>query len=431
MLQDKALLMVVELLEPEDFYIDRHKVIFEAAATLFEQQYPHDLVSVTDWLRDRNRLERAGGEAYLNQLTDVIPFTGMVEHHANIIRQKAILRRLIQSSNEVAARCYDAPDDIDALVDRAEQTIFEVAQSRKKQGPVSAAACAEAVGARIDWLMQHRGKVTGVSTGLRDLDRITCGLQKTDLIVVGARPSMGKSALMMGFVKAASVEKNLVSLIFSLEMSHEQLAMRMVSAEAGIDSQRIRTGDIDDEAKKRIDWARKKIARGSFYIDDTIGITVLEMKAKARRLKSEHGLDLVVVDYLQLMQGRAGSENRNQEISGISRALKIMAKELDVPVVALSQLNRSLESRTDKRPMMSDLRESGAVEQDSDVIMFIYRDEKYHPCTCDGDCICGRRGAAELIIGKQRNGPTGTVEAVWLGETTQFADKSWRDRNGH
>ncbi len=425
LIQDKALLKVVELLQPEDFYLERHKVIFDTLVTLFEQQAPHDSVSVTDFLRDRNRLEKAGGATYLSELTQVIPFTGMLVHHANIIRQKAVLRRLIQTSSELAARCYDAQGDIDALIDRAEQAIFEVAQSRKKQGLISARVAADAVGKKIDWLMEHRAKVTGVSTGLRGLDKMLCGLQKSDLIVIGARPSMGKSALMMGFVEAVSVEKNFVSLIFSLEMSHEQLAMRMVSAMSGVDSQRIRTGDIDAEAKKRLDWARKKVAGASFYIDDTVGISVLEMKAKARRLKSEHDLGLVVVDYLQLMQGRSESGNRNQEISEISRSLKIMAKELDVPVVALSQLNRSLESRTDKRPMMSDLRESGAIEQDCDVIMFIYRDEKYNPCTCTEQCLCGRRGAAELIIGKQRNGPTGTVEVVWLGETTQFVDK-WR-----
>ena len=431
MLQDKALLMVVELLQPEDFYSNAHRVIFDALVSLFERQEPHDLLSVTNLLHDQNRLEKAGGKDYITQLTDVIPFTGMLEHHAKIIRQKAVLRRLIQSSNEVAARCYDAEgDDIDKLIDRAEQTIFEVAQSRKKQGPIPASVCAEEVRRRIDWLIEHRGKVTGIPTGLRELDKMLCGLQKSDLILVAARPGMGKTVLGIDMIRAVSVERNFVSLIFSLEMSHEQLAMRMVSSMAGVDSQRIKTGDIDSNAKDRIDLALKMVAKSRFYIDDTAGISVLEIRAKARRLKSEHDLGLIVIDYTQLMQGRSESGNRNQEISEISRSLKIMAKELNVPVVALSQLNRSLESRTDKRPILSDLRDSGSLEQDADIVIFIYRDEKYHPCTCDDYCRCGRRGAAELIVAKHRNGPTGTVEAVWLGETTQFVDK-WRYGDEH
>lgn len=425
MIQDQALLKVVELLVPEDFYRESHRVLFEAMLILFEQGQSHDLITVSSYLSDQNRIEKAGGSAYITQLTQIIPFVGTLVHHARIIREKAVLRRLIQTSTELAARCYDAQGDIDKLVDRAEQAIFEVAQSRKKQGLISARVAADAVGKKIDWLMEHRGKVTGVSTGLRDLDKILCGLQKSDLILVAARPGMGKTVLGMDLIRAASVEKKLVSLIFSLEMSHEQLAMRMVSTISGVDSQRIKTGDIDIKAKERLDWARKKVAESSFFIDDTAGITVLEMRAKARRLKVERSLDLIVVDYTQLMQGRSESGNRNQEISEISRALKIMAKELDVPVVALSQLNRSLDSRTDRRPILSDLRDSGSLEQDADIVIFIYRDEKYNPCTCAEQCLCGRRGAAELIIAKHRNGPTGMVEVVWLGETTQFVDK-WK-----
>jgi len=425
MVQEQTLLKVVELLAPDDFYREGHRIVFEAMLSLFEKGQPHDLITVSNLLRDQNRLEKAGGYAYISQLTEVIPFVGTLVHHAHIIRQKSVLRKLIQTSVEVAARCYDAQDNIDALVDKAEQSIFEIAQARKKQGLIPARVAADAVRKKIDWLMEHRGKVTGISTGLRDLDRITCGLQKSDLILIAARPGMGKTVLGVDLIRAASVEKNLVSLIFSLEMSYPQLAMRMVSSEAGVDSQRIKTGDIDPKARERIDWAIKKVAGSSFYIDDTVGITVLEMRAKARRLKAERGLGLIVIDYTQLMQGRSESGNRNQEISEISRSLKIMAKELDVPVVALSQLNRSLESRTDKRPILSDLRESGSLEQDADIVIFIYRDEKYNPCTCADQCLCGRRGAAELIVSKHRNGPTGTVEVVWLGETTQFVDK-WR-----
>ncbi|WP_417911917.1 replicative DNA helicase [Candidatus Electronema sp. TJ] len=357
LLQDKALLKVVELLQPEDFYLDRHKVIFEAAVTLFEQQAPHDLVSVTDWLRDHNRLEKAGGSVYLTQLTEVIPFTGMLAHHAGIIRQKAILRRLIQTSSELAARCYDAQGDIDALVDRAEQAIFEVAQSRKKQGFEPMSRIVPKAFDRVTRLSERKEHVTGVATGYDELDRMTAGLQPSDLVILAARPSMGKTSLAMNIVQTAAAINKIPTAVFSLEMSAEQLALRMLCSVGKVDAQRIRTGHLFKEDWSKLTRGTGILSEAPIYIDDTAGLTVLEMRAKARRLKSEYGLGLVVVDYLQLMQGRSGSENRNQEISEISRSLKAMAKELDVPVLALSQLNRSLESRTDKRPMMSDLRE--------------------------------------------------------------------------
>ena len=421
MLQDKALLMVVELLAPEDFYLDAHKIIFAALVSLFERQDPHDLLSVTNLLRDQNRLERAGGEAYLNQLTDVIPFTGMVEHHAKIIRQKAMLRRLIQSSNEVAARCYDAQDDIDALVDRAEQTIFEVAQSRNKQGFEPMAKIVPRAFDRVTRLAERKEHVTGVATGFHELDRMTAGLQPADLIILAARPSMGKTAFSLNIVQHAAMNNKVPTAVFSLEMSAEQLALRMLCSFGKVDSQRIRTGRLMDDDWPRLTRATGMLTSLPVHIDDTPGLTVLEMRAKARRLKAEHDLGLVVVDYLQLMQGHSRSENRNQEISDISRSLKAMAKELDVPVLALSQLNRSLESRTDKRPMMSDLRESGALEQDADVIMFIYRDEVYNKSPDNPN-----KGLAEVIIGKQRNGPTGVVNLTFIGEHTCFDNLSNR-----
>jgi replicative DNA helicase len=357
LLQDRALLRVVELLQPEDFYLDRHKVIFDAAVTLFEQQAPHDLVSVTDWLITHNRLEKAGGSVYLSQLTEVIPFTGMLVHHAGIIRQKAVLRRLIQTSSELAARCYDAQGDIDKLVDRAEQAIFEVAQSRKKQGFEPMSRIVPKAFDRITRLSQRREHITGVATGYAELDRMTAGLQPSDLIILAARPSMGKTSLAMNIVEHATVANKVPTAVFSLEMSAEQLALRLLCSVGKVDAQRVRTGHLVDQDWPKLTRATGMLTESPIFIDDTAGITVLEMRAKARRLKSEHDLGLVVVDYLQLMQGRSGSENRNQEISEISRSLKAMAKELDVPVLALSQLNRSLESRTDKRPMMSDLRE--------------------------------------------------------------------------
>jgi replicative DNA helicase len=422
LLQDKALLKVVELLQPEDFYRDSHKIIFDALVTQFERQEPHDVITVTNHLRDQNRLEKAGGAAYLTELTQVIPFTGMLVHHANIIRQKAVLRRLIQTSAEMTARCYDAQGDIDTLVDRAEQAIFEVAQSRKKQGFQPMAKIVPKAFDRVTRLSERKEHITGVATGYEELDRMTAGLQPSDLIILAARPSMGKTSLAMNIVQTASAINKVPTAVFSLEMSAEQLALRMLCSVGRVDAQRIRTGHLFKEDWPKLTRATGILTEAPIYIDDTAGITVLEMRAKARRLKAECDLGLVVVDYLQLMQGRSGSENRNQEISEISRSLKAMAKELDVPVVALSQLNRSLESRTDKRPMMSDLRESGAIEQDADVIMFIYRDEVYNKAENNPN-----KGIAEIIVGKQRNGPTGMIRLTFLGEHTMFENYTDRE----
>ncbi|MCW5206704.1 replicative DNA helicase [Desulfobulbus sp. F5] len=357
MIQEQALLKVVELLAPDDFYREGHRIVFGAMLSLFEKGQPHDLITVSNLLRDQNRLEKAGGYAYISQLTEVIPFVGTLVHHAHIIRQKSVLRKLIQTSVEVAARCYDAQDNIDALVDKAEQSIFEIAQARKKQGFESMARIVPKAFDRVTRLSQRKEHITGVATGYEELDRMTAGLQPSDLIILAARPSMGKTAMAMNIVQTASVINKIPSAVFSLEMSSEQLTLRMLCAVGKVDAQRVRTGRLIESDWPKLIRATGMLTDSPIYIDDTAGLTVLEMRAKARRLKSEHDLGLVVVDYLQLMQGRSGSENRNQEISEISRSLKAMAKELDVPVVALSQLNRSLESRTDKRPMMSDLRE--------------------------------------------------------------------------
>jgi replicative DNA helicase len=420
LIQEKSLLKVAELLSPEDFYRDSHKLIYAAALSLFERSDPHDLVMVTSLLQDQNRLEQVGGIQYLYQITDVIPFTGTLVHHARVIREKAILRRLIQTSTELAARCYDAQGDIDRLVDRAEQAIFEVAQSRKKKNLTVASDVAAIGRASINAFVANKGRITGVSTGLRELDRMTHGLQPSSLVVIAARPSMGKTTLLMDIIRAASINNKLSSLFFSIEMPVNELALRMISSVSGINSEEIKNGCLDNHDIKAIDRAVSVISGGNYLIDDTVSITALEMRAKARRVKSERGLDLVAVDYLQLMQGNG--DNRNLEISEITRSLKIMARELDVPVIALSQLNRSLESRTDKRPMMSDLRESGAIEQEADIVLFIYRDEVYNKSPDNPD-----RGTAELIIAKHRNGPTGTVKVGFNGATTQFLNLSWRD----
>ncbi len=421
LIQDKALLKVIDLLQPGDFYRDAHKTIYAAMMALFDKHEPHDLITVTGLLSDQNKLEDVGGAAYLASLTDIIPFTGTLVHHARIIRKKSILRRLIQTSTEVAARCYDAQDDIDTLVDEAEKTIFEIAHSKKGEGFQPMSSVVPKAFDRINRLFDKQEHITGVATGYDELDRMTAGLQPAEMIILAARPSMGKTALAMNIVQHAAMIGKVPVAVFSLEMSVESLALRMLCSLGPIDSQRIRTGRLIDSDWPKLTRATGMLSEAPIYIDDTPGLTVLEMRAKARRLKSEQDLGLIVVDYLQLMQGKSSSENRAQEISDISRSLKAMAKELNVPVIALSQLNRSLENRTDKRPQLADLRESGAIEQDADVIMFIYRDEVYN--RAEGN---PNRGLAEIIVGKQRNGPTGVIKLSFLGEYTRFENYSNR-----
>lgn len=415
LLQDKSLVKVIEILQPDDFYREAHKNIFQALLQLFDNREPHDLITVTNLLSDQNKLEQIGGPAYLASLTDVIPFSGTLVHHANIIREKSILRKLIQTSHEVAARCYQEQDDIDTLVDDAEQTIFEIASTKKTQGFQAMSKIVPRAFERIEKLFERKEQITGVATGFTELDHMTAGLQPSDLIILAGRPSMGKTALAMNMVQHAAVVDKVPVAVFSLEMSMDQLALRMLCSIGRIDSQRIRTGKLQPRDWPNLTRATGMLSDTQIFIDDSPGMSVLEMRAKARRLKSEHDLGMVVIDYLQLMRGRGNIENRAQEISEISRSLKAMAKELDVPVIALSQLNRSLESRPDKRPKLADLRESGAIEQDADVIVFIYRDEVYRPAEDNPD-----RGIAEIIVGKQRNGPIGTVKLTFLAEYTSF-----------
>ncbi len=419
LIQDQSLVKIVEILAAEDFYRDSHKVIYEAMVSLFEKREPHDLITVNSLLSDQNKLERVGGSAYLASLADVIPFTGTLVHHAHIIREKAILRRLIQTSSEVAASCYEAQDDIETLVDKAEKTIFEIAQARKKQGFEAMSKIVPKAFDRITKLSDRKEHITGIATGYAELDRMTAGLQPSDLIILAGRPSMGKTALAMNIVQNVAVSNKIPVAVFSLEMSMEQLALRMLCSLGRIDSQRIRTGRLREADWPNLTRATGYLSESPIFIDDSAGVSVLEMRAKARRLKSEHNLGMVVVDYLQLMQGKPGIDNRTQEISDISRSLKAMAKELDVPVIALSQLNRTVETRPNKRPQLSDLRESGAIEQDADVIIFIYRDEVYNKAEDNPD-----RGTAEIIVGKQRNGPIGTVKLSFLADITTFVSYS-------
>ena len=422
LLQQGALIKVIEYLIADDFYRDAHRTIFAAMVELFERNEPQDLITVTNILKDKNKIDAIGGPAYLASLTDIVPVLANIGYYGKIIRQKSILRRLIQTSSEIAARCYEEQDDIDSLIDDAEQTIFEISRSKSGQGFQALSKIIPNTFKALEKRFERKELITGVPTGYDEFDRLTAGLQPSDLIILAGRPSMGKTALAMNMARNAAAQQNVAVAIFSLEMSEEQLALRMLCSESRVNSQDLRTGFIKDRDWPKLTKAAGDLSEARIFIDDTPSISVLEMRAKCRRLKTEHDIGLVVVDYLQLMQGRRSAERREQEISEISRSLKAMAKELHVPVMALSQLNRGLENRPDKRPKLSDLRESGAIEQDADIICFIYRDEVYNQAEDNP-----HKGIAEVIIGKQRNGPTGKVELTFLKEYTTFENYINRD----
>jgi replicative DNA helicase len=427
LLKEHSLGTVLEILKPDHFYRQTHRLIFEAMIQLFEKNEPQDLITVTNQLKNNNKLDEVGGAAYLAMLTSMVPVTANLTHYARIIHQKAILRGLIQVNTEIASRCYDEQGDIDTLVDEAEQAIFDIASSKSGQGFTSMSQAIPTAFKTIERLFERKELITGTATGYVEMDKMTAGLQPSDLIILAGRPSMGKTALAMNIAQHAALVNKVGVGIFSLEMSHEQLVMRLLCSVGRIDSQRIRTGKLLPDDWPKLTRAVGMLENAPIYIDDTPAIDVLEMRAKVRRLATQHNIGMILVDYLQLMRGRSSSENRTQEISEISRALKAMAKELKIPVLALSQLNRGLESRTDKRPMMSDLRESGAIEQDADVICFIYRDEVYNKSADNPD-----KGIAEIIIGKQRNGPTGTFKLTFLKEFTLFENMShYEEPLGH
>ncbi len=419
LLSDHSLSTVLELLVSNDFYKDNHKIIFEAMILLFEKNEPQDILTVSNQLKDFNQLEQAGGIGYLSTLTSIVPVTANLFHYAKIIRQKAVLRNLISVNTDIASRCYEEQGDIDTLVDEAEQAIFEIARSKSDKSFVPLKSIVPEAFKTVEMLFGRKEQITGVPTGFPELDKMTAGFQPSDLIILAGRPSMGKTAFAMNIAQNAAIFQNTGIAVFSLEMSKEQLTMRLLCSTGLVDSQRVRTGRLHDDDWPKLSRAVGMLTEAPIYIDDTPAISVLEMRAKVRRLAAQYPLGMIIVDYLQLMRGRNSTENRTQEISEISRSLKAMAKELKVPVVALSQLNRSLESRPDKRPMMSDLRESGAIEQDADVICFIYRDEVYNKAEDNPS-----KGIAEIIIGKQRNGPTGTVKLTFIKEHTMFENLS-------
>lgn len=404
---------IINTLNPEDFYLNAHKVIYEGLVSLFDKNEPQDLITINHFLKKNNKLETSGGPAYLASLSDQVPLASNLVYYAKIVREKSILRQLIATTSEIGIRCYEEQDEVEKLLDEVEQTIFDISRDQGDKYFQPLNKIISSTFEKVTVLAERKELITGVPTGFEQLDKMTSGLQPSDLIIMAGRPSMGKTALAMNMVQNTALNHNVGVAVFSLEMSDTQLGLRLLCAQSRVDSHDLRTGFIKDQDWPKLTRAAGELSNASIFIDDTPSLSVLEMRAKARRLKSEHNIGLVVVDYLQLMRGKA--ESREQEISEISRSLKAMAKELDIPVIALSQLNRGLESRTDKRPQLADLRESGAIEQDADVICFIYRDEVYNKSEDNP-----KKGLAELIIGKQRNGPTGTVELAFIGKYTTF-----------
>lgn len=414
LLQDKAIEKIIDLVEPEDFYRKNNKIIFATICELFDREEPHDLVTVTNALRKSGKLDNAGGAKRLTELTDVIPFTGMLIHHAKIIKEKSVLRQIINISSNHTEMCYACQhDDVSEILDRSQREILGISINQGGSDWDSGEKVINDAFLKTVEMSKNNSMVTGVPSGFTDLDRMTSGFQPGDMVVLAGRPSMGKTALCMNFARSSKVPVA----IFSLEMSKQQMGTRLISDIARVDSMKLRNGTgISEEEWRRLENAKKVSSNIEIHIDDTPSLSILEMRARARSIKKNKGVGLIIIDYLQLMTG-SSKEGRVQEVSAISRGVKAMAKELDVPVIALSQLNRSLESRTDKRPILSDLKESGSIEQDADVVMFIYRDEVYNKAKDNPNL-----GLAELIVGKQRNGPIGTVGLAWLPQFCTYTN---------
>ena len=416
MLLDKsAITTAVEIIHAEDFYYDSHKAIFEGILRLYNKNEPADMITLSDFLKKSGQLEAVGGYTYLGRLTSGAGAVSNTEAYANIIKEKSTLRALIRAGNEIVEDSYSDEDDVGSIIEKAEKTIFDITQDNQRGGLTSMEAVMVDTFGVMQQRSENKGGLTGLTTGFIDLDRKTSGMQKADLVLLAARPSMGKTALMVNIATNAALKANATVAMFSLEMSRNQLSQRILSSLSHVDLMKIISGDLATEEWTKVIETMTYLNEMAIYIDDTAAITPLEVKAKCRRLKAEKGLDLVVIDYLQLMEVGGRAESRQQEISAISRQLKGIAKELDVPVIALSQLSRAPEMRADHRPILSDLRESGAIEQDADIVMFLYRDEYYNPDT-------DKQGLGELIIAKHRNGPTGTVELLFKGEYTKFVN---------
>ena len=417
LLENEALNRVLEVIREGDFYRESHRTIFSAFLELYERSEPADLITLSEVLKKREEFEAVGGIEYLNSLVNSVATAANITYYAKIIKEKSILRKLINRATEIISQGYADSGDVDEFLDRAERSIFEISEDRVRPSFFPIKDIIKSSFKTIEKLYEKRQLITGVPTGFTRLDELTSGLQPSDLIIVAGRPSMGKTAFALNIAQHAAIQGGTPSAIFSLEMAKEQLALRMLCSEAKVDAHRLRGGFLGEADWPKLTRAAGNLSEAPIFIDDTPGLTALEMRAKSRRLKAEKKLGLVIVDYLQLMRGRAASDNREQEISDISRSLKALAKELTVPVIALSQLNRRVEERGDKRPQLADLRESGAIEQDADVIIFLYREEIYNRSE-------NNKGKAEIIIGKQRNGPTDKFELAFLDRYTCFENLS-------
>ena len=413
----EAIVQVADFLFPEDFYRDAHRTVYEVILQLYERHEPADFITICDELERLGRLEDVGGASYITSLINQVPTSGNVEYYGRIVERTAVLRRLIHAAGQIAAVAYEE-GDAEVALDKAEQLIFNIGQRHSRSDFSLLGDILSEYMNKLDQLHERRGTIVGVPTGFTDLDRLTGGLQRSDLIILAARPAVGKTSLALSLAHNSAVRYQHSVAVFSLEMSKEQLVQRLLAMEAGIDQQRLRTGWIEDEEWERIVAAMGTLAEANIWIDDTASISTTEMRSKARRLQAEQGVDLVIVDYLQLMQSTPGgkrNENRVQEISEISRNLKGLARELDVPVLALAQLSRAVETRQSKVPQLSDLRESGSIEQDADIVMFIYRDDVYNPDT-------ERKNIADIIVAKHRNGPVGEVSLYFQANHTRFRD---------
>ena len=413
MLIDKtAISRAVEVLKSDDFYRDSHKVIFNAIFELYQKDTPIDMITLLEHLRSAEKLEASGGITYISEISNSIPSTANLSSYIKIVDDKSTLRKLIRASTEIMENCYNKQDDVEAVMDLAEQKVFNIAERKNSSDFEAMNTVLERGFLEIERIFNNRGETTGVSSGFPELDDMTSGFQKGDMILIAARPSMGKTTFVLNLAQYAALRGGKSVAVFSLEMSKEQLAYKLLCAEANVDMTKLRNGSLEDRDWENIAKASGPLAAAKIYIDDTAGTSVMDMRSKCRKLKMEHGIDMIVIDYLQLMSG-SSPENRQQEVSEISRSIKALAKEMQCPVIALSQLSRAPEQRADHRPMLSDLRESGSIEQDADLVMFLYRDEYYNKETED-------KNVAECIIAKQRNGPVGTVKLAWIGQFSKF-----------
>jgi len=423
LLENSSINGAQEIISKDDFYSEAHRKIFATITELYDKNEPVDLITLSNALKDKSMLDSVGGTSYLASLVDNVPSAANVANYAKIVKEKAILRGLIGSATDIINSCYATGSDVDEVLDKAEHSIFEISENKVRPSFYLIRDIVKDSFRAIEDLYARKELITGVPTGFERIDDLTSGLQKSDLIIIAGRPSMGKTSLALNIAQFAALEGQTPVAIFSLEMSKEQLAFRLLASEAKVDSQRLRKGFLGETDWPKLTTAAGRLSEAPLYIDDTPAITVLEMKAKSRRLKADAGLGLIVVDYIQLMRAGGYRDNREQEISEISRSLKALAKELKVPVIALSQLNRKVEDRPNRRPQMADLRESGAIEQDADVIAFIYRDEVYNRSEDNTE-----KGLAEIIIAKQRNGPTGIVKLAFLEKFTSFENLANAER---